>query len=367
MNEYMNIVEEIVNMLSEGECIDIDGYRQYTLPYEGNPNNGIDFRIIAKNYKNKKANEKRQATRAANKEKREIEAAQRANTPVNSLGLKISEANINEVSDELANKVHDKRIDNVRDAKTKEEIVTTNDKLKKNLKLMNDRDHRKEKNREVLQKFKDFYKDKVVTARDTKEAGEEHANAQINQGLRNKLEKIYAMESLSTEDLCVLVEELINETSNWYKTEHKQNVAKRVLSQREKKALDSVKLAMNIINKIHKNVEEGKDIPNSEVRSATAAAKNADIAQSRLNHAQKVAEALEELNQILEENPINFERRKIVKDVRRFMEDGTLNKVRQTPTGNLIGDPDLVKKLTGMRDRLREIDKAEAEGKYGKA
>ena len=271
--------------------------------------------------------------------------------------MNIIEEIINEISNELADRVHDKRIENVRNSKTEDELATSNEKLKKNFELMKNRDHRHAKNKEFLDKFKEFYKDRGANIKDVKKAGEEHADAQINQGLRNKLEKIYAMESFTDEELFSLMEDLISETT----AELQRRAAKNVLPKREQAVSNVMGMLDKFVNKIEKHVEQRKDIPQSLVDKATEIAKQADTAQSRLKHAQKLAEAVEDLYKIFEGKPINFRREQIAKEVNRMMMNGETDNLKQTSSGNILGDPKTVKKLTDMKNELKEMDKKEEE------
>ena len=79
---------------------------------------------------------------------------------------------------------------------------------------------------------------------------------------------------------------------------------------------------------------------------------------------------LEEITQnilsILEGDAIDFNKKKkeietqrerdnIANEVNDMMASGETRKVRQTSTGNLIGNPETVKKLYGLRDRLKKL------------
>lgn len=79
---------------------------------------------------------------------------------------------------------------------------------------------------------------------------------------------------------------------------------------------------------------------------------------------------LEEITQnilsILEGDVIDFNKKKkeietqrerdnIANEVNDMMASGETRKVRQTSTGNLIGNPETVKKLYGLRDRLKKL------------
>ena len=357
MNNKINmpstIITELAKILSEGECIDIDGNRQLTLEIPNNPNNGKNFKEEKEkqNIEDKKRRKEEAAKKAM--ETRKLNKEAKNNAQKNALGLNIVEEIINEISDELANRVHAQRIENVANARTKEDILDTNNKARKNIELMNNRDHRKDDKKEKIQKFKDFYKDKIANIKDINKAGEEQSNARINQGLRNKLERIYALESL--------LEEFLNETSDYFRTTYKQKVAKAVLPDREKKFLNAMDVVSRAANKMEKNIEQGKDIPQALIKTASRAAVKADKAQDKVKHAQNILkEAIVELYNILENNkPINFRKEQIAKKVNDMMMSGETDKVRQTDTGKILGDIEVVNKLNDLKNELKGINKSE--------
>lgn len=270
----------------------------------------------------------------------------------------IIEEYINEISDELADKVHDMRIDNVRNAQTKDEIVKANDKLKNNIKLMNARDHRKEDKKKAIEDFKKFWDGRTANIRDINKAGEEQSNARINQGLRNYLEKIYALESL--------VEAFLNETSLTYRTTHRENVARGVYDSRKKALEDALSAVARPVNQMEKNLEQGREIPQELINTATEATKKADRAQSRVNDVRKILKEAYDLLGLFEGDVIDFQKKKkeietqkerdsIANEVNNMMASGETRKVRQTSGGNLIGDPKTLKKLYGLKDRLKKL------------
>ena len=152
---------------------------------------------------------------------------------------------INEVSDELAQRVKEKRRDNWSKAfrlkglvnsdtyqneidwnrkngrpdkaeemekareKANAEATEATQKSQRNDYLMDQRRERKAKERKKLEEFKEKLLNKKQTPQETQKAGSDHANAIIDQGLRNKLEKVFSHECL--EEICALVEEFINE------------------------------------------------------------------------------------------------------------------------------------------------------------
>ena len=152
---------------------------------------------------------------------------------------------INEVSDELAQRVKEKRRDNWSKAfrlkglvnsdtyqneidwnrkngrpdkaeemekareKANAEAIEATQKSQRNDYLMDQRRERKAKERKKLEEFKEKLLNKKQTPQETQKAGSDHANAMIDQGLRNKLEKVFSHECL--EEICALVEEFINE------------------------------------------------------------------------------------------------------------------------------------------------------------
>ena len=53
---------------------------------------------------------------------------------------------------------------------------------------------------------------------------------------------------------------------------------------------------------------------------------------------------------------VNFEREKIAKQVNDMMKSGETDKVKQTATGGVIGNPETVAKLNALKARLNEIN-----------
>ena len=60
-----------------------------------------------------------------------------------------------------------------------------------------------------------------------------------------------------------------------------------------------------------------------------------------------------------ENNPINFEKEKMAREINKMMQDGSLENVRQTKDGStVIGtDTQLVNKLNNMKKRAKELKK----------
>lgn len=54
---------------------------------------------------------------------------------------------------------------------------------------------------------------------------------------------------------------------------------------------------------------------------------------------------------------INFEKERIAKQVNNMMKSGDTDKVRQTSTGEIVGDPEVVKKLNDLKAKLRKNGK----------
>ncbi len=156
--------------------------------------------------------------------------------------VEIAEEYINELDDETVNAVSDKRKEKAKQAH-QEFIKTTRDmsksgdeveksalksnladeKLKKNQELVNKRNER------IAKKVADFREKLINTpanAKASKQAGIEHADAMINQYLRNKLEKSLKESFVSEaciKDILSLVEgELIN-----FQEKRKQKVLDR--------------------------------------------------------------------------------------------------------------------------------------------
>ena len=134
---------------------------------------------------------------------------------------------INELDDETVDAVAEKRRANAVKAnkeyeqamkdpsKSEEEVKALADKsnkadakFSKNLELYGARLKRHEK---ALAKFKErLLNKKPQTPAEYKEAARAHANAQIDQGLRNKLEKALKVSNECLEDIMEMIEEYIN-------------------------------------------------------------------------------------------------------------------------------------------------------------
>lgn len=152
---------------------------------------------------------------------------------------------INEVSDELAQRVKEKRRDNWSKAfrlkglvdsdtyqneidwnkkngrpekaeemekareKAHADAVEATEKSRRNDYLMDQRRERKAKERKKLEEFKEKLLNRKQTPKETQKAGSDHDNAIIDQGLRNKLEKTFSHECF--EEICALIECFISE------------------------------------------------------------------------------------------------------------------------------------------------------------
>lgn len=347
MNKIFNIIEEITLLLSEGECIDADGNRQLTLSIPNNPNNR-NFQEEGVQRKAKEKKQKRSEAAIKGAEKRKLNKEKKANEQKNALGLEfkdqsealiIIEKFINELSDELVNKVDDIRIENVRNAQNKDELIKANDKLKNNIKLMNDRDHRKEKKKEAIKKFREFLDGYSVSNKDIQKAGDEHADAQISQGLRNRLEKIYALDSL--------VEEYINEVTSVLR----KRAAVSSLPGRKEKLKKAINLFARIANKLENSVEHSGTMPQSQIKAANKVAQKVDSTENRVKHAQQVLKE--------DSKPANFRKAQIAKIVNDMMMSGETDSIRQTPNGDIIGAADVVNKLKALKKERQDIDKSE--------
>ena len=97
-----------------------------------------------------------------------------------------------------------------KDAKV--EVKKREEQLEKFKKLNAGRKSRKKAEKEKIEAIKKQYQDPMEVARNSVQAGTEHDNAQITQGLRNKLEKIYNKnESVGTVFECLIdsIEEMM--------------------------------------------------------------------------------------------------------------------------------------------------------------
>ena len=56
---------------------------------------------------------------------------------------------------------------------------------------------------------------------------------------------------------------------------------------------------------------------------------------------------------------LNLEREKIAKQVNDMMQSGETNKVRQTPTGIIIGQLEVTEKLNALKEELNKINSRE--------
>jgi hypothetical protein len=131
---------------------------------------------------------------------------------------------ISEVSDETIKKARAKRVSNVEKTRDKFFKVSNNgtpeeiekaekewheagSKLMNIDKLRNLRNFRKDEERTALARFKEkLLNRKPQTVRETRKAKEEHDNALINQGLRNKLEKSLKVSESCLNDIMLLIE-----------------------------------------------------------------------------------------------------------------------------------------------------------------
>lgn len=156
--------------------------------------------------------------------------------------VEIAEEYINELDDETVNAVSDKRKEKAKQAqqefiKTIRDMNKSGDEVEKSALKSNIADEKLKKNQELVNKRNEriakkvaAFKEKLINtpanARASKQAGIEHADAMINQYLRNKLEKSLKESFVSEaciKDILSLVEgELIN-----FQEKRKQKVLDR--------------------------------------------------------------------------------------------------------------------------------------------
>ena len=156
--------------------------------------------------------------------------------------VEIAEEYINELDDETVNAVSDKRKEKAKQAqqefiKTIRDMNKSGDEVEKSALKSNLADEKLKKNQELVNKrneriakkvadFREKLMNTPANARASKQAGIEHADAMINQYLRNKLEKSLKESFVSEaciKDILSLVEgELIN-----FQEKRKQKVLDR--------------------------------------------------------------------------------------------------------------------------------------------
>ena len=146
-----------------------------------------------------------------------------------------------------------------------------------------------------IKKFKEKYSDKSQVPAETMNAGSEHDDAQINQYLRNKLEKIFNKKSAKSAFESVVIREF-------------QNILEADMSN-----VCMEEILQRIGDFLFEKAEEDKKV-------------------------------------------IDFEKEKIAKQVNDMMKSGETDKVKQTSTGQVIGNPEVVAKLNALKSKLNELN-----------
>lgn len=205
----------------------------------------------------------------------------------------------------------------------------------------------------IAQKVADF-KEKLInkkpqTPKQTQQADSDHANAIIDQHLRNKLEKAFSNECF--ESLISLIQESLEEITN-------KNLEKAKLGSPEwyKAMSQSLKAGSLKTRTRVQRAEEGK--PSLDTRPK-AERKQALSDYLRRN---KVTENLVDLISLIEGELINFQEKRKQKVLDRnaekmakMMQDGSLNAVRVLPNKELIGDRATIKMVKDIQKENNEV------------
>jgi len=331
--------------------------------------------------------------------------------------LSLVEEFINELDDETVNNSAEKRRENEGKAidkyleavrknngnydaeevqQAREDGRVAREKYQKNQDLRAKRDKRLEKK---LADFKErLLNRKPQTAKETQRAESEHGNAMIDQHLRNKLEKSFAVSNECFEEILSLVEEFINELDtetvqaaydkrrqNSLDADRKLTAALRDPESSEdkinsltKNALDAdakFSKSVNLVGARNKRLEKKladfkerllnrKPQTAKETQKAASDHANAMIDQHYRNKLEKVFsnECFESLMLLIEGELIDFQQKRKEKVLDRnahkmaeMMQDGSLNAVRVLPNMELIGDPAAIKKVKDIQAENEEV------------
>ena len=211
---------------------------------------------------------------------------------VNSLTKKREEARMNAWSDFLKAKKEGTPDEVV---KASEKDTDAKNKWDKAKTLASRRVLRKLGEQRRIKDLQDKLINQEQTPRQTKEAGTAHGDAQINQYRRNKLEKIFNKKSAKSAFESVVIREF-------------QNILEADMSN-----VCMEEILQRIGDFLFEKAEEDKKV-------------------------------------------IDFEREKIAKQVNDMMKSGETDKVKQTSTGQIIGNPEVVAKLNALKSKLNELN-----------
>ena len=332
--------------------------------------------------------------------------------------LSLLEEVINELDDETVENARKKRAEDVQKAlsnfakmrdegtpeeakKAMDEWTKAGEKLCNIDKLRNLRGARQDEEKTALAKFKEkLLNRKPQTAKEYQKAADAHNNAQIDQYLRNKLEKSLAVSNECLEDLLSLVEEFINELDDETvksAAEKRQEAVHKAHDEFLKTIRDKSKsgeeveaaalrghiadeklrrnkeLTSKRDYRIQKKVEDFKNKllnkrPQTPVETQRAGSEhdNAIIDQHYRNKLEKALqvsnECLEEIFALVEGNIIDFKEKRREKILDRnahkfadMVKNGELEAVRILPNGEFMGDPHYVKKLNDIKKENEQV------------
>ena len=331
--------------------------------------------------------------------------------------LSLVEEFINELDDETVNNSAEKRRENEEKAidkyleavrknngnydaeevqQAREDGRVAREKYQKNQDLRAKRDKRLEKK---LADFKErLLNRKPQTAKETQKAESEHGNAMIDQHLRNKLEKSFAVSNECFEEILSLVEEFINELDtetvqavydkrrqNSLDADRKLTAALKDPESSEDKINSLTKNALDADAKFSKNVnlvgarnkrhekalaDFKERLLNRKPQKASVTDKagsdhdNAIIDQHYRSKLEKTFsnECLEEIISLIEGKVIDFQEKrrdkvlnKNAEEFARMARGGELEAVRILPNGEFMGDPHYVGKINKIKKENEEV------------